>query len=236
LATDHFGMEVELLRLGPFYMRCSLLLLLTLILCGSESRAGMILTNLPGNDLAAYTSINSSFAYSVGITVGAADLSLDSVDFRLKSVSASGTANVELRSAAGSNPSNTVLATFGNQTVSSAGFSNYVFVPNSPFTLEANTTYWLTIVNNFAGAEGLIIAASNPALSPSGPLGSYVGLRFGTPTNQSINVLTLPPPSFQLNGTITAVPEPAWLGTLGSATVLLVWLRRRRHFGVKYFG
>jgi hypothetical protein len=188
----------------------------------------MILTSLPGNDLGAYNGISSGFAYSIGITVGTNALQLDSVDLRLKSISASGNATVELRSDIAGTPSAAALKTFTSQTVSANGFNTYSFAPNGTVSLSAGTTYWLTILNDFQNPNGLIISASNPPATPTSLAASYAGLRFGTPTNQALNAMTLPVPSFQLNGSISAVPEPTWLAALGMGMTSLTWSVRSR--------
>lgn len=202
-----------------------------LLLLHGSVRADMILTNLTSNDLAAYNPVSSSLAYSVGLRVGSDSVQLDEVILRLKATNSPGVATVELRATNGNAPAATPLMTFTSQTVDSTDFGNYTFTPGSSVTLQANTLYWFTILNSFASGNGLVISASNPALTPSGVNASYEGLRFGTPSNQAVNVVTLSPPNFQIGGSITAVPEPTtWLGILALTSVGLSRFRRKcRH-------
>lgn len=89
---------------------------------------------------------------------------------------------------------------------------NYSFVPNAPFTLEANTTYWLYVVDSGTGGNFSWISTN---ADPSGPHATWVGYNFnGNPS------------SFQNFLEINAVPGPATAGLFAAAGLFAV--RRRR--------
>ncbi len=202
------------------------------VFCGSTGRCDLILGNLASssNDNGALAAFESSIAYSIGFTVGATPLTLSSVDIRLRSSTDPGFATLELRSDVGGNPASTALSTFGNQFVTSS-FGTVTFSPSGAVSLSAGTKYWLTFGTLIAAPNGLVIGANDPSLLPTGLHASFDannGIRFGSPNNQSNDVSGLvSTPTFAINGSIAAVPEPGSIALVTLASGLLIFRQRR---------
>lgn len=187
-------------------------LLLAPLTHAAPARAALVLGTLTqaANDNGALAAFDSTGAYSIGFNINGSPVTLTSVDLRLKANISSGLATLELRNDVAGNPAATAFASFASQTVSAAGFSTFNFTPLTTMDLAANTTYWLTISTTMTSPNGLILAANDPSLTPTGPLATYAGLRTGFPNNQSIDITGLfDTPTFAINGAVTAVPEPS---------------------------
>ncbi len=195
-------------------------------------RCDLILGNMSGgfNDSGAIAAFESSVGYSIGFTVGATPITISSVDFRLRTNMSPGLATLELRSDASGNPNSTALATFGNQTVGT-GFSTINFTPTGVMQLTASTKYWFTLGTQITAPDGLIVGANNTSIAPTGPLATFDGLRSGFFNNQNFDPTQAPVnaniPTFAINGTITAVPEPSSFIQFALAYGVYEWYRRR---------
>ena len=176
-----------------------------------------------GGDSAGF---DSSAAYSIGFTVGATPLTLQSVDLRLSGNAAPTNAFLELRQDSGGNPANSAFLVFNPLIVATGGPAPYSFLPSGAPLLSANSTYWLTLRTDAIAPGGLVVAGTTPGAALAQPFAIFAGLRTGLSDNQSIDITGLAPvPSFQLNG-VTAVPEPSSLALLTLATGGLLWRRR----------
>ena len=197
-----------------------------------QGRCDLVLGNMAGgfNDSGLLASFESSGGYSIGFTVGATPITITSVDLRLRTETSPGLATLELRNDVSGNPSSSALAFFGNQTVGT-GFSTINFTPTGAMQLTASTKYWFTIGTQLSSSELLVVGSNITSIAPTGPLASFEGIRTGTINNQSIDP-TLPPfnantPTFAINGTITAVPEPSSILQLALGYGVYGWYRRR---------
>jgi PEP-CTERM motif len=200
------------------------------VVSGSKARCDLILGNLASssNDTGALAAFESSVAYSIGFTVGATPLTLSSVDIRLRSNTDPGFATLQLRSDVGGNPASTALSTFGNQLVTSS-FGTITFAPSGPVSLTAGTKYWLTIGTLMQAPNGLIIGANGTTNLPTGTLASFDGIRSGLANNQSTDVSGfVSTPTFAINGSIAAVPEPTSIALVGFACSLVALRLRRK--------
>lgn len=202
---------------GIVPIACAWLVLASFLASGSQG-AFIIGNSLANNDDGLPYTYDSNARYAFGIQIGATPVTLTDVTFRLRSPDGSQqTATLQLRSnpdVAGSN--------LGTLVTSGVNFSDSTF-QTAPTLLSANTTYWLTLMGSPAG---IVMAANNPAQTPSGPLATLVGLRSG-PDGATIDVSGLPAPTLTVNG-IAAVPEPACLGCATIASWVLTRIYRRR--------
>lgn len=116
-----------------------------------------------------FASNNYSVEYAVGFTVPAGpNVVVNSVTLSLARMESGSSfyADVQLRSNAGGNPGN-YFATIGSAEPATTSFADYQMT--GPWTLMANTTYWLVVQGNYVYVEG----ASN---APSGQF-TYAGVR-----------------------------------------------------------
>jgi hypothetical protein len=204
------------------------LIALALFLAGAgRARADVIISNLPTND-------SNAFAFSGGqglgeeFRMGATPYALDSVELRLAFVDV---ANARLQVALyGPGPAGRpgpLLATFTNPSLGDDHPATYTFALSSPFTLEANTLYWL-VTNALPGSSIVDAYGSLPAVTPTGPGATYVDQAFGF-GNPPTGPGTGQPSGFQVNGTPGPAPEPRALAlfALGAAGLALGARRRK---------
>lgn len=197
------------------------------------AKAEFLLTNLAADDSLNTAGGLAAFETSGAISIGFKVLvptTLTAVDLRLRAntgSSASKDATLVLRDDVNGNPG-TKLVDFSTVTLGTS-FQSASFSPTANISLTAGSTYWLTLGTTIVAGgngDGLVAAARNPAVNPSGSDGEFVGLRFGSPEIQVSSPFFTDAPSIQIQG-ITAVPEPTVVGLfLGLATVL-GW--RERH-------
>ena len=201
--------------------------LVLLGLAPAAGRADMIFGNLDaatGNDSNSQ-SLNIGNLYAVSFTMGSQDYSLSDVQIRL-TFSPPANTTFQLRSDTSGHPSGGTLLTFTNPTFGS-GQTTYTFTPGSPFTLAADTTYWL--VGSTTSGLNANWAVTSPLTNPSGSgasFGSYADTSTGGGTWFNSAATT----QFQLDGTTAAVPEPSSLFLTGTGICVAAavgWHRRR---------
>lgn len=192
-------------------------------------RCDLVLGNLAGstNDNGTAAGFGSGVGYSIGFTVGSTSVTLTSVDLRLRSNTSSGLATLELRRDNNNNPESGSLALFGNQTVTN-GFSTISFTPTATMQLTAGSKYWLTIGTQLAPPDGLLIGSDDQSIPFAGTFATFNGLRSGLFDNQTTVIPSgANTPTFAINGTITAVPEPSSFVTFALGCGIFEWYRRR---------
>jgi len=186
----------------------------------SSGRAADILSNLPGgNTFAATIQAGSpTFRSAVAFTMGAEDYTLDTLVLFLGGFDPTDTPQIEIRNDTGGlNPGTSVLASFTNPAGQGTSAANYTFTPSVPFTLSAQTKYWLLV----ASSSGVFTWDGNNT-TPKG---------VATANGQRTNVNTTwfdtgDYSSFQITGTV--VPEPSTYILGGLATGVMAFVARRR--------
>ncbi len=118
---------------------------------GSELKAAIVISNLPAPDQSAVNLVpGSQESFAMGFTIGSTAYALESVALRLFVFNPAQT-EIELMLMSNSlqdNPDQT-LVDFQIPSLQS-GLTTLELFPTSPFTLEAATTYWLTLRNTAA--------------------------------------------------------------------------------------
>lgn len=138
--------------------------------------------------------------------------------------------NFRLESDSAGDPSGTVLSKFTNPPFGS-GITTYMFTPSSPFTLAANTKYWL--VGSTNGADTSWVTTS-PNTDPSGPGATFGGYSFSSSSGANWSNIGFTT-QFQIEGTpivpAVVVPEPSSLvlvGIVACVAMVVGWHRRRK--------
>jgi hypothetical protein len=178
-----------------------------------------IISTLPGNDGTETASVGGLRTKSLGFTLpGGQNYSLDDIILRLdvQNIAVDGIA-LQLFGDVGGAPGGTALLDFLTPTFTSTGIADYSFLPNSPFTLQASTTYWIAA----RGPSGSTIDwnASIPSATPTG-IASTAGAYFSSdgtyPALGPSSILN----SYQVDGTPVGTPVPGPLPVFGAAAAL----------------
>jgi serine protease AprX len=130
---------------------------------------GTIITNMPGNDGAQSTNLSDGRIKAMGFTMPAGDdYVLDEVQLRLNLASVAADPLVRIFDDVQGLPTNQLI-TLANPPLNQTGISTYSFTPPAPFTLEADTAYWLVVYNLTSGTTASMgWVASSPAQIPLG--------------------------------------------------------------------
>jgi hypothetical protein len=169
---------------------------------------------------------NCSAAAGFTLPAGSA-YTLGNVTLRLATRSG-GTAKVELFGDVGGNPGGQVLDTF---TATGGSFGtqpgDLILSPDRPFTLQPDTTYWLSVTNPTGGL--LFWWASSPPTTPTG-IAASAGYREGN-TDPPTGGAGSAQGTYSVEGTplATGAPEPASLTLLGVGALGLLgygWRKR----------
>lgn len=206
-------------------------------LFGVSAWGGVIITNITGN-LNGISSISGVAAGAVGFTMDAGtNYNLTGVSFALfngenSALPGSGL-NIGLFGDGGNKPVGSALTTFSLSGNIVVGDGVYSVTPNSPFQLNASTTYWL--IWNDPSASSLNLRGTLNS-NPSGPAATDAGESGGSMTSAT-QVGSFSPSSgqtilrYEVDGdpvTTSATPEPATFCLVGGALALAGMLRRRR--------
>jgi hypothetical protein len=205
---------------------------LLLGLAPAVCRANVVIGNLAAGD-GSNQSIDSGNWFAASFTMGSVAYSLSDVQIRLGG-NPNSTTTFTLQSdatvPAPSHPSGTDVATFTHPSFS-GGTTTYTFTVSSPFTLAANTTYWLVGRTN-AGATAW--KRSNPQTNPSGSGATFGSYALSGNSGATWTDTTANSPIFQVDGTSTVgTPEPSSLvlvstvACVAGAVALRRWRTRR---------
>jgi hypothetical protein len=207
------------------------------------SWASTIITSYPnGNGFAFFLGDTSSPAsgqrLAAGFTMGAQSFDLDSVTIGLAFTGIATFPGSILDAAiyadgggSPADPAGSALVLFQppsgllQGTTSPNGFNDYTLLPESSFTLQASTRYWLVVIAADDGNLGWQETSSGPTGAFATDLGTRTGPGGGLPSN--VNAASL---LYQVNGTpvSTGVPEPGTVGLLSlGCSGLLLWRRFR---------
>lgn len=216
-------------------MRHTLLIIALPVLLAVSVRADIIFGNLPNTGDGAQSGISNTSGKAIGFTMAGNSYDLTSVTLRLNSVGQ--TANdvpvVRIYTSSGTAPS-VSLGTLTNPTFNPSGTANYVFTPATSITLAANTSYFLTVhqavsaspdigFNWLAGSPSTLpTSVAGIATSPTAVFGFNTNPTTWTSASSTYNW-------FQIDGTLSAVPEPGTYAAItGAAALAACGIRRRR--------
>jgi hypothetical protein len=193
------------------------------------ANAAVIIGNYPqdNDDLAStIASITGLFTKSAGFTMPlGASYSLDSVTVRLGVNDLAATIQYDLFGTSGGNPTGPSLVSFIIPALA-VGTDNYTLLPGNPFVLQPGETYWVAATGSSPTPDGIVWRATSPGITPTG-VATNAGYRFnddGTyPPVGGSSVFN----TYQVNGTLQAVPEPATLAMFGVLAAGALGVRRR---------
>jgi hypothetical protein len=193
-------------------------------MAGGEGRAGIVIDNLDqpvgGQDDNSLTNAGNIF------TTGATSQALEDVVLLLNGDLGGSLSDVGLFSQDGGLPG-TELVSFGSESPTLAGDNPYTLTPLTPFTLAANTEYFLLVT--YSGNPVLDYTLST-AYSGSGTLdGGAESADSGS--NYTIFPLDFGPYQMRVDG--AAVPEPTSLAMWGTAVLVGLFVGRVRRVWFK---
>lgn len=155
---------------------------------------------------------------------------LDSATLRLQFDVGTASIAVQLFADGGAGPVGPALLTFSNPALSfDSMFHDVTFTSTSPFTLLANTSYWIIPQSTHSPGGSTLWSAGEPALTQFTGIGTSIGYLDGQsfPPTQ---VITPYAPTYRVDGTSTSnIPEPTTLATLGLGLVILLVRSQTRH-------
>lgn len=151
-------------------------LCVALVCAAVNAQAIELISNLPGNDATQSAALSNLRVKGMGFTMPDDAYSLVSVTLRLDTDGAGTNPIIQIWSDVGGNPGASLI-TLNNPSFGT-GIANYDFTPPAPFTLLANTTYWI-VAYGPVGALAYDWKASSPAVTPTG-LATHAGVKWGT--------------------------------------------------------
>jgi hypothetical protein len=200
---------------------------LSLTVTALQSRAAVIIGNLPPTNDGTGTGLNGATQKAMVFTMDSTAYTVDTVILRLQdySTAAGDAASVGffLDNGAGTNTGAATGSLLAPDSASDA-VGDFTFLPAAPITLAANTTYWL-LVDRLAG--DFAWKASAPALTPTGAGATFSFARNSTNDGASYGNSSFLN-SFQINGTSVPEPSTALLGMLGLGALILRRTRNHR--------
>ncbi|MET0262677.1 MAG: choice-of-anchor R domain-containing protein [Rariglobus sp.] len=237
-----------------------LVLTVLLAFCTSSVRADIIFGNLGGytndggqggvgtpiNAVNDSGGNNSVLGKGVGFTMGLAAYDVTSITLRLNNVNDTPGVDVPTvaiyttRTGTPTNGSSqaqalSLLGTFNNPSFTAGSTAaNYTFTPAAPITLNAGTRYLIIVRQaNFVPntTQEFNWLNGNPTVTPAGVAGSAYAVYGTSSTPSTWNQTTAQYNWFQIEGTVSAIPEPGtYAMLLGAAALAFTVTRRsRRH-------
>lgn len=190
----------------------------------------------------ATTTVNLYSGKAIGFTLGDTAYDLTSVTLRLKNVAGTTDApSISIWTNNGANLPGVQVGSYLTNPVSFEGAtaSNYVFTAAGPLTLNASASYFLVVQQLTAATPGVTDVSfswlnGSPTVTPAGiatgPIGRTTSGSVASPSPTGWTLASSNFNWFQIDGTVSVVPEVATLPLLGAGAVLggLVLLRRRR--------
>ena len=206
---------------------------------GGQNGAGTVIS--ANNDV---NGNNTTLGKGIGFTMGLTTYNVTSLTLRLNNVNDNPGVDVPTVSiyttrtgTPANNSSNgqalSLLGTFTNPSFT-AGITaaNYTFTPAASITLNAGTRYLIIVRQaNFVAntTQEFNWLNGNPTVAPTGVAGSAYAVYGTTSTPSNWNLVTTQYNWFQLEGTVSAVPEPGTYAALaGVVSLALVVMRRSR--------
>lgn len=233
---------------NPSVMRKIILIIPLLLSLASITRADVIFGNLAayndGNGTptqilgSADGTAGARLWKGVGITMGSVAYTLTSVDLRLRNVN--GVTDLPTVSIYVAHPTNnrpsTFIATLTNPTFSDPTVAtNYTFTAASPITLNASARYIIVVQQLGTAPVGSDTTfewlTSSSTMVPTGVAGTaWANSPYANGSSPGTNSVSYSGAYnwIQLNGAISAVPEPSTYVALTGAAVLAVAIGRRR--------
>lgn len=223
-------------------------------LAGTSSLRALVLVDTLGTAGAAQINKSSGASATfdaVMFDLSGATMTISSVSFMMKTNTLPGSTWIAgvFKSSTSSTAPTAFVADLGTFTSTSTSFVQTTFTPGAPIDLQSGFRYWLVFGSTTSGQQGAYSNGASPAnaSSESGILvftGAESGLagRWRSATQNTLDLVTLSgitltggttttsyAPLFQVNGTLTSIPEPSTYGIAAGVVVLgLAALRRRR--------
>ena len=188
----------------------------------STANAGIIISNLDGNDGTQSAAIDGFRTKAMGFTINAGiDQNLKAVTLRLETFGIDANPLVQIWSSDSAGGIGAPIADLVNPALAASGIANYNFSPAGTLTLQDGVNYWLVV----SGVSGTPFdwKASDPAQTPVGPGAVHTGALFGTaglPPDFTSGILN----SYAIDA--NAVPAPGATAVLAMGGLLAA--RRRR--------
>ncbi|MDF3058905.1 MAG: hypothetical protein K0R17_3120 [Rariglobus sp.] len=209
---------------------CSLLAVSALV-----GRADIIFGNLASrtNDNGSSASITGSngAGRAIGFTMGNDSYDISNITLRLSFVAenALDVPLVSIWTSDGTKPVTQVGGAFTNPVFGTTS-GNFTFTPAASITLESDEKYFL-VVQAGSSTANFVWLNGSPTIAPTGVAGTAIS-RFGTSSTGNATLFNQTSSNFfwfQINGTVSAIPEPSTYATLiGGLSLGWVVLRRRR--------
>jgi len=222
--------------LATFTRRYWLAAVTVLLTTGAiPARADLIIGNLPGNNsnVSVIGALGSTAA--MGFTMGSSSYTLTDAELVLTLTaptasppSLSNAPLLQLRSDVSGAPGASLL-TFTNPDftkVTPLTPSTFTFTPSTPFTLQANTSYFLYLASSTTLGAPFLWDASKPAVTPTGSGATYL-----KSTTSALNSFELDGQDPPANPNVASTPEPSTLFIVAATVPVGLgfwWFKRRR--------